>query len=294
MFLDEEYVLEPQPFWFASSEVLADLLRAELSAISQLLAEHPGLPKLFDFPEATLSQRKVCFTLLGHRKVLQIADQNLVGRWEQPPSLDNNQTETLFRTSNLVAGDEPPWVLEMYQVVERLPFHILDALPDPLRKQGFYTNDPAKDEAIRSAANTFNSVEQIQKLTEEVLDQQFRRLAKRWPTANPVISEPPPLQTNQPAHTRVAMNKEMRPPNKRKGWQQRLKLYSTIRKSLNKQPSLTGMKFCAELDKRHARPLVDWQESGQWRNGLTWKEAWSDPILRRRIRRVRQEAMRDR
>lgn len=81
-----------------------------------------------------------------------------------------------------------------------------------------------------------------------------------------------------------------RTPNKRKGWQRRLKLYSVIQKILVDDPSLQGMDFCADLDRRHALPLLDWMESGEWREGLTWKEAWSNPQLRRKIRRVRQEA----
>lgn len=89
-----------------------------------------------------------------------------------------------------------------------------------------------------------------------------------------------------------AFNEQRRGPNKRKGWQQRLKLYSAIRKVLNANRALQGIAFCAELDKRHAPPLLDWTESAEWRNGLTWKEAWHDPDLRRKIRRVRQEAQR--
>jgi hypothetical protein len=79
---------------------------------------------------------------------------------------------------------------------------------------------------------------------------------------------------------------------KRKGWEQRLKLYQVIRTILSADPTLKGLKFCAELDKRHALPLLDWVEAKQWRPGLTWKEAWRDDDLRRKIRRVRQEAQR--
>jgi hypothetical protein len=87
------------------------------------------------------------------------------------------------------------------------------------------------------------------------------------------------------------MGGEKRGPNKRKGWEQREKLYRAIREVLTRNPSLQGMKFCAELDKRHAPPLYDWMKLGQWRDGLTWKEAWNDPDLCPKIRRVRQEAM---
>jgi hypothetical protein len=77
---------------------------------------------------------------------------------------------------------------------------------------------------------------------------------------------------------------------KRKGWEKRLKLYDVIRTILSANPSLQGMAFCAELDKRHALPLLDWVKSGEWQEGLTWKEAWNQRELRRKIRRVRQEA----
>jgi hypothetical protein len=86
-------------------------------------------------------------------------------------------------------------------------------------------------------------------------------------------------------------HKPVRGPNKRKGVEQRLKLYSAIQKILSKSPELRGTDFCAALDTRHAPPLVDWMDDGDWRTGLTWKEAWSAPRLRRKIRRVRQEAM---
>ncbi len=85
-----------------------------------------------------------------------------------------------------------------------------------------------------------------------------------------------------------------RQPNKRKGWQQRLELYSVIQKILSANPTLEGIAFCGELDKRHAAPLYDWLASGEWRPGLTWKEAWRELELRRKIRRVRQEAQKKR
>jgi hypothetical protein len=81
---------------------------------------------------------------------------------------------------------------------------------------------------------------------------------------------------------------------KRTGWEQREKLYAAIRKILSDNPALQGMDLCAELDKRHARPLYDWTKSGEWREGLTWREAWRIPNLCRKIRRVRQEAQKAR
>jgi len=88
----------------------------------------------------------------------------------------------------------------------------------------------------------------------------------------------------------IRTDTQRREPNKRKGWEQREKLYHVIREILARDPSLQGMVFCAALDKRHAKPLFDWKKCGQWREGLTWKEAWRDRDMRRKIRRVRQEA----
>jgi hypothetical protein len=91
-----------------------------------------------------------------------------------------------------------------------------------------------------------------------------------------------------------AVNAQRRGPNKRKGWEQKRKLYSAIQKALHANPELQGMEFCAELDKRHAPPLLDWMDNGEWREGMTWKEAWCKRDLRRKIRRVRQEAQKAR
>lgn len=88
------------------------------------------------------------------------------------------------------------------------------------------------------------------------------------------------------ARTRVA--------NKRKGWESRLKLKVTIQKILAKNPELEGMDFCAALDKHHAPHLFDWEKSNQWKKDFTWKVAWRDRVLRRKIRRVRHDAMKSR
>lgn len=87
---------------------------------------------------------------------------------------------------------------------------------------------------------------------------------------------------------------QTREPNRRKGWEQREKLYTAIRNVLRDNRGLQGREFCDALDKRHAPPLFDWTKSGDWREGLTWKEAWDNKRLRRKIRRVRQEAIKTR
>ena len=70
------------------------------------------------------------------------------------------------------------------------------------------------------------------------------------------------------------------------------KLWQTIRNILEKKPDLKGLEFCAELDKRHAQPLPAWIKSGEWKD-CTFKSAWRKPGLKRKIRRVRQEALKN-
>lgn len=269
---DFPYVPPPQPFWFASSELAADLLHAEIVTINKVIEQHPELPSLFDAPEATASQRKLCFTLLAHRTVLEIVDELFAGRSEQPPSFGEEQSNALRSTNGLVTNDAPDWALAISRVVDALPYHFFNALPGPLRVGGFNRDNAEQMQAIQSAKETLITVDQIQALIERVLDQQLQRLSQRWSAGI----------------TRV------RRPNKRRGWEKREKLYEAIRTALKANPSLQGMALCAELDKRHAPPLFDWMKSEEWREGLTWKEAWKIPNLKRKIRRVRQEAMKNR
>ena len=183
MSADYEDLFTPHPFWFASEELLTNVLRAEINVMMQLFAQYPDLHKLFDSPGATIPQRTACFELLAHRKLMGIIYETFAARYEESPSLGDEETSVLTRSQNLVAPDAPAWVLEINDVVELLPFRILGALPEPLRTEGFDENNSARTEAIRSAANTLSSVEQIQALTRGVLDQQLRRLEQRWSAA---------------------------------------------------------------------------------------------------------------
>ncbi len=203
MFRDIEHLSDPNPFWFASGELLKDVLDCEINAVTHLLAKCPDWPHLFDSPHATVPQRTSCFELLAHRKIMEIIYETFAGRYEVSPSRGDLESNALSRTHNLVASDAPAWVLEVNEVVDRLPSHIYKALPEPLRLGGFPASDPARAETIKSAAETINSVEQIKLLTEGVLDQQARRLESRWSATNPVIIQPDKAQSNQPQVTKA-------------------------------------------------------------------------------------------
>jgi len=237
--------------------------------VKKLIERHPDLLGLFDGPEATVSQRKLCFALLAHREVLEIINQLFADRYERLSAISDEELKVTNLTADLISSDAPEWALEMRRVGNRLAGHLRDALPPPLEAEGYNSNNPAQLEAIRIAANTLDTVEKLQTWIEKVLNRQLQRLEPRW----------------------KAIRMQARVPNKRKGWEQKQKLHVAIQKVLSAKPSLQGMEFCAELEKRHPLPLLDWTERGEWRKGLTWKEAWGIPSLRRKIRRVRQEAM---
>jgi hypothetical protein len=275
------------PFWFANDELLTDLLRVEVHFVAQYFANYPDLSEFFDIPKATIEQRTVCFAVLAHCALMHEIYETFAGRQEQSPSLGEEEKDVLRRTRTLFDSDAPTWVLELNEVAQRLPARIYEALPEPLRRgSGFYANDPVQTEHIASAARDLSSVERIQALVERVFREQLQRLEGRWSASIFLLSNSQSVQqpiTTSTKQTRRTINRE--------GWEQRLKLYRAIQNVLTRDSSLQGIEFCAQLDTRHAPPLYDWVKAGQWREGLTWKEAWNDPRLRKKIRRVRQEAM---
>src|SRR5690348_3870831 len=177
-----EDLFVPRPFWFIQTELLKALCHAEIDAIRRLFAQFPDLRKLFDTPDAAIPKRSACFELLAHRQIVEVIYETIDGRYEETPILSDEESSTLARSQNLVLSDAPAWIRETNEVAELLPSRIHRALPEPLHEESFYTNDPAKDEAVRSAASVFSSVEQIQTLIRSVFDQQLQRLRQRWST----------------------------------------------------------------------------------------------------------------
>jgi RNA polymerase sigma factor (sigma-70 family) len=190
-------------FWFGNEELLTKILAAEIEAVMQLFASYPDLRKLYDSPEATRPQRTACFTLLARRKIMEMVYETFAGRYEQSPSLGDTESDALSRTHNLVTADAPAWVLEVNEVAERLPSHIYDALPEPLRVGGYDANNPEQVESVKSAARALSSVEQIRALTEGVIDQQLGRLERRWSATNPVIMQHDQAQPDQSSVTKA-------------------------------------------------------------------------------------------
>jgi hypothetical protein len=267
---------EPRPFGFASEELLTNFLRAEINAMTHLLARYPDLPDLFDAPAATIPQRTACFTLLAHRKLVNMIDETFLGRYVESPSLGDEELNVYRCTRNLVAPDAPAWVLEINEVVDSLPFRIRDALPEPLRRGGFDPNDSAQVEIIRSAAETLGSVEQIQTLTGKVFDQQLQRLERRWSASI--------VQTERPKEIVV----QVRSRNKQKG-QRKIDKQRMIRDKLIAEiadVAESTSEFLRLMDERKVKPQPTWDD---WPG--SWVQAYRKTRLRALIHKDKSRAL---
>ena len=261
---DVLYLPPPEPLWFVSSEVLTNLLHVELSLLRDLIATHPELRSLLDTPVATVSERKICFTALGHRKVLEMISEMFAARYEQP-SLSDEEQLALGQTNGLVTGDAPSWVLEMDRVVEQLPTHLFVALPQNLRTAGFNQNDASQMQAVQALSR----IERLQMLIETVFDEQVRRLEKRWSAAASVLPSQPLRVT------------------KRKLRRRRDKLRAERDEIIAQIAEVTGTpgEFLREMDSRKVTPQPTWQWPG------SWVRAYQDPRLRRLIHQDKSRAI---
>jgi hypothetical protein len=266
------------PLWFASEELLTDLLRDEIHLVTQLFARHPDLREFFDLPEASVEQRAACFAVLAHRTLMELIYETFTGRYQPSPSLGDEENDVLRRTQGLVAPDAPAWVLEVDQVAGLLPSRIFDALPEPLRRGGFHASDPAHVEVIRSAATELSCLQEIQALSRKVLDQQLRRLESRWSTSEPVtnlvreiVVREQKSNTNKP--------KNLRTPDK-----QRIARDKLIFQIEDAAPTIH--EFVKLMDERKVPPQLTW--SG-WPG--SWSKAYKDPRLRKLIHQDKSRAL---
>jgi hypothetical protein len=278
MFAYGEPLSSDNPFWFANEELLTNLLRDEIHLVTELFAKYPGLPEFFDLPEASVQQRAACFALLAHRRLMGEIYETFAGRYEQSPSLGDEEKDVLRRTQNLFAGDAPAWVLEINEVAELLPSRIYDALPEPLRSGGFGfdSNNSTQVETIRAAAKTLISVEQIQALTGRVVDEQLQRLEGRWSAARPV------------ANLGREIIVQGRGPTKRTGGRtrdrQRMSRDKLIAEIDDVSPTIN--EFLKVMDERRVQPQPTW--SG-WPG--SWSQAYKDPRLRELIHKDKSRAL---
>src|SRR5260370_99471 len=99
---DAIYISDPYPFWFLGSELLTNVIVAEIGVANRLLAEHPELPHWFDNPGARTEQRKTCFVVASRSKVLFNINDTIAARYEVSRQLRKEELETYQRISNFI------------------------------------------------------------------------------------------------------------------------------------------------------------------------------------------------
>jgi hypothetical protein len=275
MFDNSDPLFSPQPFWFASSELLTEVIHAEINTISQLLVKCPDLRNVLDAPEATPEDRALSFTLLAHRNIIETIDEKFVGLLEESPPLDKTESSALNRTYGVVASDAPTWVQDMLRVVESLPSRINASLPEPLRSGGYDHDNPERMRAIESAKETLSSVEQVQAFTEGVLDQQLKRLEARWSADRPVTRVVKEIIVQEPKSNRRKV------PRKRD--KQRIVRDKLIAEIADISP--TPCEFLKLMDERKVAPLPMWKWPG------SWVQAYKNLHLRKLIQQDKSRAL---
>ena len=278
MFTHDDYLPSPTPFWFASEQLLTDVLCAEIEAVNKLLDRYPNLPDIFDAPNATGPQRNVCFELLARRELMDVVYEMFAGRHEQSPSLGDSESKALSGTQNLLAGDAPAWAREVKEVVQLLPYRVNGALPKSLRKGRYDANDPAQAEAIES----LSTVEQIQRFTKVVLDQQLLRLERRWSAE--IVRAPEIVVQTLVAPSDTPPVKPKKRKTKRRRDRQRVfrdKLIAEL-----DDIAQTPEEFIRLMDEHKIQPQPTWKG---W--GGTWVQAYKDPRLRALIHKDKSRAL---
>jgi hypothetical protein len=267
------YIPPAEPFRFLTSQLSEELLRGEFETFKRILELHPEFRTLFDSAEATMLERNTCFTLLAHRRVMDILSDMFAARYERTAVLNNDDINLVHSTDNLVPADGPHWVLEIERVVDQLPSHLLDSLPLLLKLQfqSFNQDDKAQLDAFDSAAKNLGSVEQLQVFVEGVLDQQWDRLKRHWVIAS----------TNVNGSVKQRGIKRRAVSNRDKLRIRRDQMIADIEDAAE-----TNTEFLKLMDEREIRPQPTW--SG-WRG--SWMESYKDPRLRRLIHQDKSRAL---
>jgi hypothetical protein len=274
-------LVDTNPFWFVSSEVLTRVFRAEINVIAQLFSAYPALRKFLDTPQATIQQRTISFKLLVHRRIIEVIDDTIAARYEKNLTFNEYESHAVSESANLVTSDAPAWVLEMNEVAAWFPTRLHAALPEGLRDHVLCAIDPKKRAAaFLLAEETFGTIEQVQSLIARVFDEQLQRLSERWPvTTSPVHSESHFDRSNRrPAAQRIVRRKLNRTSDKLRIVRDRL-IYEID------DISQTMTEFLRLMDARKVKPQPTWEWPG------SWARAYQDPHLRKLIHQDKSRAI---
>jgi hypothetical protein len=274
-------LIDTNPFWFVSSEVLTGVYRAEINVIAQLFSNYPALRKFLDTPQATIQQRTTCFELLVHRRIIEVVDETIAALYEKPLTFNEDESRAVSKSANLVTSDAPAWVLEMNAVADWLPTRIHAALPEGLRDHVLCVIDPKKREAaFRLAEETLGTLEQVQSLIARVFDEQLQRLSERWSVTTLQADSESELDQSKglSAEQRFVRRKPTRTRDR-----QRVARDQVICEIDDASQTMT--EFIRSMDERKVRPQPTWTWPG------SWARAYQDPRLRKLIHQDKSRAI---
>jgi hypothetical protein len=264
------------PFWFAKEDLLTDLLRAEIHFIRELFANHPDLREFFDLPEATMQQRAACFAALAHRAIMDEIYETFARRYEQSPSLGEEENDAIKLSQNLFPEDAPAWVSETNRVVALLPSRIYEALPEPLRRGGYHADNATETEIISAAANKFSNLQDIQALNGQVLGQQLKRLEQRWSVVAPAAN---------PSREVATQGREFKKRNRNRTQDKQRMLRDREIAEID-DVARDIYEFLKIMDERKVKPQPTWSA---WPG--SWREAYKIPSLRELIHKDKSRSL---
>lgn len=269
---DLVYIPDPQPFWFVDSELLSDVISAEICLAGEILKKYPHLPEWFDNPQSRADERKICFAAAARANLIANISETIAARYEVVRPLTEEESKTFRRISNLIASDAPAWAKEMKSVIERIPSHLYALLPDSLQTERF---DESVEQAEAVAA--LCTQDSIQAFIERALDQQVQRISKRWSTELPLARQYGSSHPTYPPPTKPAKRKATRTRDKVR--MKRDRLIAEI-----DDIAQTPAEFIRLMDDRAVQPLPTW---AGWPG--TWVKAYR---IERLCRLIQQDKYR--
>jgi hypothetical protein len=176
--------LDLGPIWAASSEVLGSLWLRHIRRLAQAIADHPELSQLFELPEATSEQRRLCFGLLAQREFLNLLAAEFFDRNEDPPNFQAEADAHLERFSQsdrfIVCGGwvttySPDWAMRADRAARDLPFALMAEMPELVRNQQTEM-EPAEFQRLRAEALREEDLERMLNSAVEKIWTKLRRL----------------------------------------------------------------------------------------------------------------------
>ena len=176
--------LDIGPIWAVSDEFLGSLWLKHIRRLAQAIADHPELPQLFELPEATPEQRRLCFGLLAWREFLNLLAAEFFDRNDDPPSFQAeadahlelfSQSDRFTVCGGWVTTYSPDWAVRADRAARDLPFALMAEMPEWVRNEQTEM-EPAEFQRLRAEALREEDLERILNSAIEKIWIKLRRL----------------------------------------------------------------------------------------------------------------------